>query len=223
MIIANFIHRTFRLRFQGLVGTGFTVDVSGREYLVTARHVVSGLHGTDQVELYGNGQWRPSAVRLVGHGPAAIDVSVIAPSAPISPPKLPVEASSNGLVYGQDVYFMGFPYNFLGNLNFTEQGYPLPFVKRATFSCFGNDTYLLDGHSNPGFSGGPVIFGSSGGTPTKIAAVISNNLAVERPILKEAAETELTYLYNTGIIEAFKIEHALALIEAAPIGPELSY
>ena len=32
------------------------------------------------------------------------------------------------------------------------------FVKRLTVSTLFGKPYLLDGHNNPGFSGGPVVF-----------------------------------------------------------------
>src|SRR5712691_1662146 len=41
LITANFIHRTFRIRCGPSIGTAFTVDIDGRQYLVTARHVIA--------------------------------------------------------------------------------------------------------------------------------------------------------------------------------------
>ncbi len=218
MITANFIHRTFRIRCGNSIGTAFTIDVDGKHYLVTARHVLENLASIGTLHIFGNGQWFPLPVTLVGHAPNAIDISVLAPEQRLNPPDLPVQASCGGLTYGQEVYFLGFPYHFLGNVIFTEEGFPLPFVKRATMSCFSRDVYLLDGHNNPGFSGDPVIFGNPGTPPTNIAAVISGYEFVPEPIFDGDAKTEFTYRYNTGIIVAYKIEHALAQIRANPIG-----
>lgn len=218
MITANFIHRTFRICYENSIGTAFTIDVDGRQYLVTARHVVPNLGESDNIDVFGNATWTPIPVQLVGHGPGDIDVSVLAPRVALTPPGLPIQVSSGGLVYGQEVYFLGFPYDFLGNVVFIDEGYPLPFVKRAIVSCFDKDVYLLDGHNNPGFSGGPVIFGHPGTSPTNVAAVISGYKFVPEPILKDEAKTGLTYKYNTGIIVSYKIEHALSLISAQPIG-----
>jgi hypothetical protein len=218
MITANFIHRTFRIRCGTSIGAAFTIDIDGRHYLVTARHVIANHFQEGALHVFGNGQWLPLSATLVGHAPNTIDVSVLAPERRLSPPALPVNTSSGGLTYGQDVYFLGFPYYFLGNVIFTEEGFPLPFVKRALMSCFAGDVYLLDGHNNPGFSGGPVLFGPPGIPPTNIAAVISGYKFVPEPIFEGQAQTELTYRYNTGIIVAYKVEHALALIRANPIG-----
>lgn len=218
MITANLIHRTFRIRCGDSIGTGFTIDIDGRQYFVTASHVLVNLVQRGEVHIFGKTQWTPVRVQLVGHAPYPIDISVLTPERRLSPPGLPVHASSDGVIYGQEVYFLGFPYHFLGNVMFADEGFPLPFVKRAILSCFDENVYLLDGHNNPGFSGGPVVFGKPGTPPTNIAAVISGYKFVPEPIFEGQAQTELTYRYNTGIIVSYKIEHALSLISANPIG-----
>ncbi len=218
MITANFIHRTFRIKCGESVGTAFTVDVDDKQYLVTARHVIQHFAEGSDIEVFGNGVWAPVHTSLVGHGTGDIDLSVLAPAAAMSPPGLPITAASDGLVYGQDVYFLGFPYGVLSQVIFGEAGNPLPLVKKATVSAFAGDVYLLDGHNNPGFSGGPVIFGRGGATPDGVAAVISGYRFSPEPVFINQAKTPFTYQYNTGIIVSFKIESALKLIRANPIG-----
>lgn len=217
MITANFIHRTFRIRVGDSLGTAFTIDVDGRQYLVTARHVLAGLNPAE-IGVFSNNEWQPCGVGMVGHAPGQIDISVLAPAKRLTPANLPVTASSDGVAYGQDIHFLGFPYHFLGNVIFTDAGYPLPFAKRATLSCFDGHVYLLDGHNNPGFSGGPVVFGAPGAAATNVAAVISGYKFVQEPVFQGEDETELSIKYNTGIIVSYKIEHAVALIKANPVG-----
>jgi hypothetical protein len=218
MITANFIHRTFRIKCGDSVGTGFTVDVDGKQYLVTAKHVVQAFATTAGLEIFGNGAWVPISATLVGHGSDGVDVSVLAPAAAMSPSNLPVVVGSKGVVYGQDVYFLGFPYGVLSSVVFGGSGHPLPLVKKALLSSFAGDAFLLDGHNNPGFSGGPVIFARGSGMPDGVAAVISGYRFSQEPVFLEQDETALTYRQNTGIIIAYKIESALALIRANPIG-----
>ena len=129
-----------------------------------------------------------------------------------------MEATHKGLTYGQDVYFLGFPYGYLGRYHFGPQGYPLPFVKKATLSLFDGKTFLLDGHNNPGFSGGPVVFTEPFKHNYKVAAVVSGYRAVEEPVFADGVASGLTYSYNTGIIIAHAIDWALDLIHANPIG-----
>ncbi len=221
MITANFIHRTFRIRCGDSVGTAFTIDANGREYLVTARHVVQSFDPSVGIALFGNNAWTIVPAQLVGHAVGPTDVSVLAAENPLVAPNLPVVTSSKGLTYGQEVFFLGFPYDILGNVTFTEQGFHLPLVKRATMSCFAGDVYLLDGHNNRGFSGGPVLFAPHAGPPTNIGAIVSGYKSVQEPIYLEANPTDLSFTYNTGIIVSYRIEVALALIQQNPIGAVL--
>jgi hypothetical protein len=218
VITANFIHRTFRIRCGDSVGTGFTIDVDSKQYLVTAKHVVQTFGATSGLEVFGNGLWSPVPATLVAHGADGVDVSILAPAAPMSPPNLPVVASSDGIAYGQDVYFLGFPYGVLSRIILGDAGHPLPLVKKALLSCFADEMYLLDGHNNPGFSGGPVVFRPGGGFPNCVAAVISGYRFSPEPVFLAESETALTYRHNTGIIISYKIETVLPLIRSNPIG-----
>ena len=129
-----------------------------------------------------------------------------------------MEASTGGLIYGQDVYFLGFPYGYTGSFVFTDGGYPLPFVKKATVSLLERKTMILDGHNNPGFSGGPVVYTEPNKNDFKVAGVITAYRFVEEPVFHDGQETDFIYKYNTGIIEADGIIWAKDLIQANPIG-----
>lgn len=78
---------------------------------------------------------------------------------------------------------------------------------------------LLDGHNNPGFSGGPVDYAKPGETAAKhVAGVISGyRFQMDRVLLGEK-ETDLTVKFNTGIIIAYPIDHAIDLIKFHPVG-----
>ncbi len=218
MITANVIHRVFRIQWGAGRGTAFTIDIDGKQYLVTARHVISDFHGQAAISVFSNGAWVQLPVQLVGHGVGDIDISVLAPSRLLTATNLSMEPMSKGVGYGQDVYFLGFPYDFLGKYIFGPDGWPLPFVKKATVSLFDGTVFLLDGHNNPGFSGGPVVFIESPGDAYRVAAVVSGYQAVPEPVYAGRDATALTYHYNTGIIVTHAIDGALKLIEQNPIG-----
>jgi hypothetical protein len=218
VITSNVIHRVFRLRYGEDEGTGFVVTVDAREYLITAKHVVEDIFAADCVAVFANGAWRELRVALVGHAPAGVDVSVLAADTRLAPPNLPLQATSDGLTYGQDVYFLGFPYGFCGRYIFGPDGYPLPFVKKGTVSLFDFPAFYLDGHNNPGFSGGPVVFAETTDGRSKVAGVISGYKAVSESVYEGERKTGLSYSYNTGIVTAYKIESAVALISANTIG-----
>lgn len=221
MITANVIHRVFQIRLGESQATGFTIDVDGRQYLVTANHVVESFGNDDGIDIFSNGEWSPHEAQLVGHANET-DISVLAVAERLTPPDLPMEPTHEGLTYGQDTYFLGFPYGFLGRIIFGEYGYPLPFVKKATLSLMDIPTFYLDGHNNPGFSGGPVVFTEPNNNQYKVAAVISGFLPVQEPVYEGPADTGLRYQYNTGIVVADAIDPALDLIRANPVGHELT-
>jgi hypothetical protein len=119
------------------------------------------------------------------------------------------------------VYFLGFPYGLKEDVTADiNNDFPLPFVKRgiiASFQFFGSPdlaTFYIDGHNNPGFSGGPVVALK----PTRQAVVIgvvSGYSARSEPVLqRDGKPTSLFWEYNTGLVLAYPIQHALRLIGA---------
>jgi len=218
MITSNVIHRVFRIKVSGTEGTAFTIDVDDREYLVTAQHVAESVTTDQEIQLFANGGWESLHVELVGHASGDSDICVLAARVQLTPANLPMRATSKGVIYGQDVYFLGFPYGYIGRYLFGSSGYPLPFVKRATVSLFDGSEFLLDGHNNPGFSGGPVVFREPGQQELHVAAVVSGYRYVDEPVYAGTDQLPLSYRYNTGIIVTYAIDAALDLIAAKPIG-----
>ena len=69
--------------------------------------------------------------------------------------------SINGILYGQEAYFLGFPFDLEWEVadEALNRSFPLPILKRSIVSAMLFDIpqklILLDGINNPGFSGGP--------------------------------------------------------------------
>ena len=228
------IYSVFHLRVGNVAGTGFTLAADGKEYLITARHVVEKLKNSDciDVRISGHEGWESLSTAIVGHADGEIDISVLALSRQITRKKLHVLANP-GITYGQDAYFLGFPPLITGEtiLDSTSAiNHPLPLVKRCIVSSLGayNTPILLDGHNIPGFSGGPVVFRPLDSIARQeykyqIAAVVSGYQMKSESILDEKYQkTSLRYLYNTGIVQAYRINHALDLIQSNPIGVPIS-
>ena len=223
MVPSNALQRTFRIKYGNNAGTCFTIDWQGKQYIVTARHIVEGIPKSSTVSIFHDNEWKNLKVTLVGVGDTGFDIAVLAPPMQISPTH-PLTPTANSLFLGQDVYFLGFPYDLhieVGpDLN---RSFPMPLVKKAIVSAFDFSSgkpglLLLDGHNNPGFSGGPVIFTEAGTTNFNVAAVISGYRYEWEPVFDQRTETPLEYKYNTGIIVACRTEHAVGLIAANPIG-----
>ncbi len=225
MITANVFQRIFFIRYGSQTGTAFTVDQEGRQYLVSARHLCPDLEGTGHIEVCREGVWEPISVTVVGAGrpgELAEDVIVLATPRQLSP-SLPMPATSAGLIWGQQVYFLGFPYGMSNHIQM-HGGYPLPLIKQATMSgTVGQklETFLLDGHNNPGFSGGPAVFKPINSDELRVFGIISAYRTQQVEITFEGKPTGLSSVTNTGIVVCPSIKRATDFIEANPIGPNV--
>lgn len=233
----NMLQRVMMIEYRNERGTTFSIDVDGREYWITARHILTGAKSKPygvfaekavDVKLLnpgGNGlQWLPEKFTVL-QPPIDVDVVVLVPAAPIlndvnpSPP-----ATSQGLTLGGNCEFLGFAYGGGWRARFDKAGsFWLPYIKRCGVSGMDSDTqmWILDGINNPGFSGGPVILGT--GNDLKIVAVISGYQLEPTEVIrgdpKAASAPKDTVNLNTGFIIAYDISHAVGLINKNPTGP----
>ncbi len=225
MITANVLQRTFKIKAGESIGTCFTIDWEGRQYLITARHIVKSLATNTLVSIFHEGKWKDLSVNVVGHGQDSMDISVLSPSIQLSRKELSLPATTAKITLGQDVYFLGFPYGLHSEVGEINRNFPFPLIKRGALSAVvkgdsGEMILLIDGHANPGFSGGPVVFSEIGRplNELKVAGVISAHRAVLTPIVSAGKKTGLEVYENTGIIISYEIKPALELIKANPIG-----
>ena len=233
MITSNVIRRTFHVRYGTKAGTAFAIDRGNRQYLLTARHVVPDIVDDDILHIFHEKQWKAFTVTVVGIGEGGIDVAVLACPVRLAP-SLPLEASVAGFTYGQDVYFLGFPFGWDAGGEDINLNFPLPFVKAGIASAITfNDPahFYIDAHGNPGFSGGPVVFKNpqGGSNEFKVAGVVSNAPTPRRtPVVNSAGKPVGTsggdgafIAENQGFVVAMGIRHATEIIDANPVGFEL--
>lgn len=215
------LQRTFRVRYGNQCGTCFTIDMDDQRYLVTARHLAQGVTGRAEIEVWHGGAWKRLAVELVGHGPGDIDVTVLAPQQlfgggyPISP--------RDDFRLGDNVHFLGFPFGLGSEVGELNQEFPIPWVKSAIVSAFNSadGIVFLDGHNNPGFSGGPVV--SDGGSDVRILGVVSGYRGDRRRVLDVGGhEGPYTYDLNTGIVVAYRAGHIRQIVSNNPVGIPVS-
>lgn len=159
-------------------GTSFTIDVDGRQYLITAKHVVAKVPDDGAIRIYRDDKWVSTHVKIL-RAQDPIDIAVLIPPEQITV-SFPLEPTLDGMRYGQDVFFAGFPYgeNLFSSARMGDL-YPIPFVKKGIISAEGNEkgarVLYVDGHNNQGFSGGPIVFRDLGQQRFvyKVAGVIS--------------------------------------------------
>ena len=226
MITFNVYDRVFFIR-GAKYGTAFTVDVGGRQYLVTAGHVLGSESDLSSLKVFFRNTWCALPVEFVGAGKGEIDIAVVAPKQRMSPSH-PLEPNTAGLILGQDVFFVGYPFKMWSNAGDIMNGRPLPFVKKGTLSAAfdpADDVKRLyvDAINNEGFSGGPIVFAQGTSTNYQVAGVVSKFKTEYEPVLDEHDNpTGHRVAYNTGFLVGYSINHALSIIRANPIGFSLS-
>lgn len=220
MITRGVIERTFQFKCGNNLGTCFAIDVDNKQYLCTAKHCLAEFNGRT-IELLHQNTWKKLEVKLVGYGSKEADIGVLSTTIQLSP-YLPLIPDFNDIVFGQDVYFLGFPFGIRINVGEINRHYPLPFVKKAIISAIEFEepqALLLDGHNNAGFSGGPVVFQKQLRNEFYVASIVSGYRSEPEPIFdRNENETSLRYHANTGIILSYSIDYALDVIRNNPIG-----
>ena len=217
MITANVLERVVRVTCEQGFGTGFLVDHEDRQYLVTARHVVDDCENPE-IRSRGN-IVKVELERLTVPSPAA-DVAVFRLDELLIK-DLPLTCESDGYVFGQDAYFLGFPFGMTFDIG--PEYFPL--IKRATISGRSHlagtrPVLLLDGWNNPGFSGGPLVFRppTSRGLdePMRVCGIITAYRQEPSALRHEGQEISgAEVLVNSGIIIGEEIARVVETINAA--------
>ena len=165
MIPASTFHRMFHIQCGHRRGTAFSLDVQGRQYFITASHLLAPLQNQAPVELFHWGKWKPLDIVVVGVGPRKIDVAVLALKFRVTLPEFTLTPYAGSLTPGQTGYCLGFPLGERGEEKIAEQPFPIPFLKTVSVAHVTDlsdpiHCVFLDGYANPGFSGGPVLPGN---------------------------------------------------------------
>ena len=233
-VTANVLLRVFPLRIENQVGTGFTMEIDHRQYLVTTKHLVAGeLPSSIEIQL---DEWIAIPVKLVGMGTDNQDVLVLATNRQLSE-VFPVDQGTDGLTLGQSVRFLGyFPSVQTSPLpGYKKRGAPLVMGGVVSGFHFKDDVGVgasvwIDGHNNMGFSGGPVVFQPLQARAReecrwKIAGVITGyvNAPVEVKTVT-GRDTDAVAISNAGLLHAVPIRIIRDIIDKNPIGfiPEYS-
>jgi hypothetical protein len=121
----------------------------------------------------------------------------------------------------QECFFLGFPFGLKmddkeGKIN---NGFPLPFVKKGIISSIISDStkmtqIFLDGHNNPGFSGGPVVitnFGTGNEHKMRIIGIVSAYLNEEKIVKTPIGDFKNSE--NSGIVLSYSIDHVFEIIK----------
>lgn len=187
-VTTNVYYRVLMIQTTNGQGTGFTLDVDGRQYLITARHMVTGLQPEDTIKVrkYDSShqlKWVDFKVKIFKCDDP-VDIAVLVPREQLTISVLPMDPNvSGGPIFGQDVFFVGFPFGMANEIlgSTLEMTSPFAYVKRAIVSGIRaakigetvSVEYVLDGYNIGGFSGSPVVYRPNGNGDLQVTAVIS--------------------------------------------------
>jgi hypothetical protein len=196
--------------------------------VISSRHIFQGIKDGDSIDLLIEGKRQSIVVRPIFPPRQETDIVALAPNKQVAP-RMEVGVGFGTVRLGQDVYFLGFPFG-LGTV--MENGPQMvPFVKKGILSAIdGRETsgrlIYVDGHNNPGFSGGPIIFANfDQRRALQIGGVISAYRHQPSRVVEmleiPSAEQEMkgkkipVVLENTGIVVGFMIDEILKGIRSS--------
>ena len=223
MVTAEVINRVFFIKISQY-GSASVIDVDGKQYLVTAKHLLGDYSELKNIKYFYNGKWENLNVKIVGVERTSADIAVLAADILLCPPSLPLAVGSKGMVLSQDVYFLGYPYKLSTHGGEALKGRPCPFIKKGIWSSLFDDgagdfKLYIDAINNEGFSGGPIVFKAPGTNHFSLAGIVSKYRTERESVLCEnGEETGWTVEYNTGLTIGTDISEAVKLIEKNPIG-----
>jgi hypothetical protein len=203
----------YNLRVSGeAVGTGFYMPVQDKGYLVTAKHVLETAENA-KLELFVSGGWCSLDAKAIRHPDPCIDIAALDISHVGPRPAPSVKYTCHGVALSGEAYFLGFPYG-LQNPFGPMKGNPLPLAKKAIVCGTATNEegkpigFYLDGHCNPGFSGGPCVIQGVDGS-WRIFGVVSNYLQQEEVLCDTKGQRRMILLENSGIFVCHSIDQMM--------------
>lgn len=234
---SNVLYRVLRIKTATHTGSAFTIEIDGKQYLITARHLLKGFGEAGEIELWTDGRWNRMSARAIYPSKELVDIAALDLGRPVTI-TFPLTASSGGLTLGQQVYFLGYPYGLGTSVSApAPPGFgEIPFLKGGIVSALDDrdpqaNILYLDGQNNVGFSGGPIVFWHPESASFRVAGVVRGYRNEALPVLKKKklddpeaqAYNDLYTRANSGIVIGYDIRHIVEAIRAAkrvfPPGP----
>jgi len=239
LIDSRIVRSTFRISYKDRYGTAFSLNRKGKQYLVTARHVVEGIKSGEILNIHPWSREYQNVmnhfdrdqigfnVTLIGVGDEDIDVAVLSCEVLISNEQSLI-ADSTGLSEGWSVHILGYPFGDISENYLWTCGLPAPSIVEGVLCGFSRqgETKLLkiDGPSVDGFSGGPVVFRKEENnlSSLQIAGILRGADRIVSFETDDPTNIETTRITGDRFYSiAFDISHAVEIIDANPIGCEI--
>ena len=239
MIATSILQRTFWIKYGESRGTAFTFEVDDLQYIATAKHVIRGMQKTGQILIFNRDSWQTVDVSVSYLPETKEDIAILAPKqqlSPIYPINVIGRDPGRDLVYGQDMYWCGFPADMPAeyineiNKNDWNGGYPMPPIRKGIFSYVLSredcEIFYVDGYNTEGFSGSPLVFrclkeGMQG--HLTIAGVVSAYPSILRQVVDSDRKPagNLYYAQHTGTLIAYSLKKAVEYLQKNPSGTKI--
>jgi hypothetical protein len=214
------LSNTYNIKVKQGTATIFRVHYKGKNYYVTARHLFpSETHNTKiSFELTADSTARKVDGNLLLHKDNRVDIAVIEPI-PNEPFSQAISIETPEIPMGDNGFFLGFPMGLnSADRSKINKGFPFPLVKRANLSGVSTvddiHTLFLDGHNNPGFSGGPVLFKNRfkpADNTWYLAGVVSGYYNQKNQLMTPYGPMNIDE--NSGIMVAYGASHIKEIID----------
>lgn len=226
----------FRIQYGNRTGTCFALETDGRQYIITARHLVEGVRDHDSVRIFLGQRWQEIKVKAIFPRNPRTDIVALLSNRNVAP-RMQIATAEAAIPIGQELYFLGFPFGLSTQVD-ESLSKPIPFINHAFLSAVdsrfssGNMLYL-DGHNSPGFSGGPVISRSQDEKqPFQIVGVLSAyRVQLNRQTITEKTDVRGVAIErksnrfvqeNSGILVAYHISEIIKAIRLNPTGSPMA-
>lgn len=221
MLSVNIVTRVLQIKYNNSLASSFTVELDGKQYLVTARHIFPQAVNNDNVliQVHQDGAWKNLDCNILLYSDSNVDIAVLElnKNSRITY-DLPINISSNGVGLSQDAYILGFPFGLRNEILEGNNSYHTPFIKKGCISAIvnenGNTIIYADTVNNIGFSGGPIVVKDIKDNKTiSIIGVVSGYRIHKSHVFDSTNNQTNNYVKeNSGLTKGYSIEFVQKII-----------
>ena len=213
----NITRYVYHIKSQNSIGTAFYYYTNNNNYLITAKHVIEN-NTSNVFEYKTNKEWIEFSGEIILPTNKNIDIAAIKINSEL-PFKKSYYVDFNGFenYTSEEVYFLGYPYGITSVENEPiEQSICL--VKKSIISGVLIENgieigYYLDGHNNPGFSGGPCVY-KRPDAKWHIFAVVSSYYNHTEVLYDDKGNKRMILYENSGLFMVHKISFIIDAIRS---------
>lgn len=211
----NILKNILLVRIDGQkLGTAFAYKFNGKKILFSAKHLFLQSISKPNIDiefLTPNSDFQKISGKLFKHQNERVDIIAIEFD------DFPFDGLENSLPniepsYLSETFFIGFPFGIFDN---SDANMIRPFIKKASVSGIRiNDTIktiYLDGHTNTGFSGGPIFIKE--GDDYKIVSIMSGSQSDKKKWINPQDKSVIEISENSGIVITMDFKHALEIVK----------